>query len=641
MRRSNNPYNYEAFNIDNSRRNTNSRRNLPERISVGNLDSMAGSSGMKRNSRSSSNERSDYNIDINDSQEAPGINTHSAVFSPPINEKGGGIQRANNRGDSNPFEGSGVANSKFIDISPIKANNKLNNNQSVRPSDLEIFNGPFNSPISPAIHNSSVTAKGFQTYQKGAGLVSESDEDNGDFLVRDSDDLRGRKVLDDRSPHNREARPRSSIMKKEWNMAGRESDESTPKQVRFARGTKVEIEQNNLDKKLQEEINRNENNFKHDVRTSYPDDQVNYSREVSRQELVNRVSRSSNENIRNYNMGKRLRSNERLNSTEREYERTNISQEPEIIHTKPIRTAMNDLVTGSSASRFDSRTTPPRSFGMKGIVKTEYSRYKLPGNRDSENSTIPELPSKYEESRDEISSTYQKSNGSIANSSVRNRSPFNVSNQPNTSYVKDNIETRRSPVRNKQSLSSGREFYEIDEGTTVLKGKSKNIERNETYLRDTDYIQKPNSPSRIDQNYIRHEQRERVPNMTQKAEYISPVRSPERRQSPRSRPSPRQSPSRRSPIHSPGRISPIHSPMRRSPAQSPNHRSPRERPMGSPPREQKKHDVSTENNIVSRFISNKIINKTVEDLVFNLVPEFFEEARNPMRNVTTVKRVSR
>lgn len=604
MRRgSGSPYDYDGAYGDTSGRHIRTRRNINQRISVGNLDSEPGSILQKYKDRSSSNDRSDYNIDESESEEGPVISKTSAVFSPPINQKGGGVNRANYNQHDNPFNNVRTSNTQFQEMSPIKPSKKNNQNDGVRPSDIDNFQTPFTIQASPIDPSSTQDKRRFQDFRRASDLAFDSEDGYDDLRVLDSDDLaRGRNK--DVSPHNRNARPRSSCIKKDWNKE-RDSDISTPKQVRFAADSKAKLQPTNLDSRLKQESNK----FTHDIRTSYPDDEIEYVREISRAELQNKYGSAQNDNLQSYNMGKRLRSNERLNSEEIAYERSQLSNENDYYNPKPVKkTAIEKMVDHSHASRY-GRTTPPRSFQMKNIVSnTNYSRKELPDRGINVNTTIPEMSSKYEESRDETS-YYRNTNTSIPREQPRSRSPFNVSQNQNTSYVKQNFVTKQSPTRSHNFSNPNNEYYEIDEGTTVLQQKPSiyNTSRvNETRDRDVE-------------NYNRRS----ISPVGYRETYNEPIRI--------SNHAPRQQVYYRDENYS----SPLHSPIRRSANESPvrenaqRQRSPRERPLGSPKREMKKHDSTTEDNIAFRFVTNKLLNKTVEDMIFKLIPEFFQEAQNP------------
>jgi len=70
---------------------------------------------------------------------------------------------------------------------------------------------------------------------------------------------------------------------------------------------------------------------------------------------------------------------------------------------------------------------------------------------------------------------------------------------------------------------------------------------------------------------------------------------------------------------------------------SPRHASPREYKLGSPARSGKPKDPATELNTLSRFFTNNMLIKVVENLVFELVPEFVNEEKRK-REAPSIKR---
>ena len=566
-----------------------SRRRINQQISVGNLDSGISSNSKYRSGRSSSNEKSDYNIDESESEDGPNVKTFSNSFNPSINEKGGGIQRANGRSTDNPFSEVKASNSQFQGISPIKQGKKSVGGESVRPSDLEAFQTPFGGTGSP-IGMSSTMQKNRYDKNRQSEVQFDSDDDSDNNLVLDSDDLKRGRLRDDISPHNRNARPRSSCIKKDYDPRRRDSDLSTPKQVRFAfdKGKK-EVEPRNLDSSLRQEVGYNSSEPKRGSR-AYPDGDE-FVKEVSRKELQDKYG-STDDNLQSYNMGQRLRSNERLSAEELEYER-------EYQRNNKPRSSIEQAVHNSHATRYTSgRTTPPRSFQMRNIVNnTEYTRKKLPENRPSTNNTIAEMSSKYEDSRDE---------GSYHHGSPRARSPFNVSQTQNTSYVKENMRARRSPPR-VGAGSQQHEYYEIDEGTTVLQQKPtvNNVSVEELAYRDSQRMSNrstnpPMIAQEVNPNYVRPGEQMKQPLRYRAQDYVSPGHSPARGTS--------------------------------------QERSPRRSPLGSPARRQKKQDGKTQHKILTRFTTNNLINKTVEEMIFELVPSIVQQMKYPQPQETVVVR---
>ncbi|CAI2369285.1 unnamed protein product [Moneuplotes crassus] len=889
---------------DTSSRHNGARRNINQQINVGNLDSMISSSHVDENGRSSLNDASDYNIDVTESQEAPGINTNSSVFKQSFGHKASNMPKTNAMGDNNPFTASKNDNTQFPNMSPIKSG-KVSDPETLRASDLEALNAPFGAPVSPIGQNSANRKFGSKTYRQATGGMSDPDEGADELIIRDSDDIiRGRdRLRDDKSPHDRNARPRSSIMKKEWAANQKDSELSSPKQVTFARGTKCHLEPQELEDKLRQEIRINdsrikESNFSKENKVSYENDQPNqkkehisvaesdykeranfqnqsenvqeidphmkadydrdytfrdrkrhdkndtnarqidrgyhphqivesrneyensqrpefgngikirlsrdedlvrenphqlksgyelaqeqdvkqvpvrrtkrrisidqqydydkkvdylseykerkkasldtdqslrmkvdsshdynrtsverrnnetfrtqidrenesnvqvhqprmaesrrhrdigreiispkdgrqneinppkndsfrianyhkptrrissdelrFSGEVTREEFEEREDISSTVKNESYNFGKRLRSNERLSSREIELEREKIKPNPEPTMNKPQRSLMDNHTIENKIRKVHVEENPPTSFGMRSIINKQHKKQHFPENKDIENTVLPMTSSRLEESRNENSVFKTMDN------SIRERSPFNMSNQSDMSYKKEIVQTRRSPQRMHRAMEDISDSYNREDIITTQ--RYPNSIPNEAHIQEEIYYPRGNSPRRIQEGFNQPRERgpeivhKRVPqkpreiqyssparstrksplrrdsSSIQEIEYTSPMRTSDRRQSPISRASPR---SRPSPRRSPGRY--------QSPG--PRQSSPRERPLGSPPRERKKHDPSTENNIISRFISNKMINKTVEDLVFELVPEFYEESMNPKRKDTKI-----
>jgi hypothetical protein len=731
-RESDTPYDYDGTYGDTSGRNVRTRRNINQRISVGNMDSGPGSYSQKYKDRSSSNDKSDYNVDESENEEVPVINKSSALFSPPINEKGGGIRRANYQQHDNPFDNVKTSNPQYQDYSPKKPSSINTKDNELIPSRSDEFQTPFNVGASP-IGQSSTQDKRRSKFTSSADIAFDSkdgSDDSDDLRVLDSDDLvRGRNK--DLSPHNRLARPRSSCIKKDWNRE-REPDIVSPKQVRFKGDSNTKIQPTNLDNRLNQQTNLYPHDVRTsypDVRTSYPDDQVEYVREVSRAELQNKHIEKQNENLHSYNIGKRLRENERLNEEEIAYERSQIANKNNSYNPNPPKkNAMEQLVDHSIAAKY-TRTTPTRSFQMKNVVNnTFYSREKLPDVGMPSNNTIPEMSARNEESNDE-SQYYRNTNTSVPRGNPRTRSPFNLTRNQNTSYVKENVEVRRSPARSHNLSSSNTDYYEMDDDTTVLHQKPSvhNISRdNKIRNRDIEnYNRRSVTPPRVHESYnepqrvhVNYNEPQRVHasfNEPQRvhASFNEPQRvyasfnEPQRVNAPYNEPNRGVHANYNKPnrVHAPynepqrvrehynepqrvreyydepqrvrehydepqivreyydepqrvhqkvmpeevyyvndGHVSPHRSPARenahRSPVRDNSHlqRSPRERPLGSPKREVKKHDSTTEDNIAFRFVTNKLLNKAVEDMVFKLIPEFFQEAHNPPAPVQQVVR---
>lgn len=379
---------------------------------------------------------------------------------------------------------------------------------------------------------------------------------------------------------------------------------STPKVVRFKDEFTNPVKPTVLEERLKEEVRKEGENEspRFRVRPTFEDDD-DYVPEMSRQELEERISKRKEPNNSDYNMGRRLRSNERLNSSEREYERNQASNEAEFERPKRIKKVQ---IEPAAENRFTNtgRTTPPRNFQMKNIIK-ENPSIRPVESRFSTNNTIPEISSKYEESRDDTS-IYNRSENSLAHNHPRSRSPFNVSHHQNTSYVKENVEIRNSPRRVNPPPYEEIVYYPSGQADDVLQQKSN------VY----------NMPQKI----VKRESDGRI---------SSPRVSNFESRSPRHS-SPRMSNEGR--ISYQRDITPTHIRQeQRLVEEYPEdkrvnrHPSPRERPMGSPRRNGKKRDARTEMNILSRFLANKITGRKVEDMIFDLVYEVMQEAKNPRK----------
>lgn len=204
------------------------------------------------------------------------------------------------------------------------------------------------------------------------------------------------------------------------------------------------------------------------------------------------------------------------------------------------------------------------------------------------------MSSKYEDSREETSYFQRKQESSHHGGNARSRSPFNVSQNPNTGYVKENVQVMGSPSHANRLSHNKREFYEVDDGTTILHQKP--VHHNTEYIReyDNERVSYPKQVVHIQEEIREHRGRDRTPTRIEQDYHQREVLNPN---------PPRD--------------------------ERPRHRSPRTHAKGSPARAGKKVDTSTEMNILSRFISNKLVNKTIEDMVFELVPQLVYDAQNP------------
>lgn len=209
-RRDRDPYDYSVNSSSSINTNLRSRRNINTQIKIGALDDISQSSGTKPKNRESSLEHSDYNIDESESEEGPIIAKSAAMFHPPINEKKGKIGNIKYQEPDGPFAVSSQDEGRNqYDSSPINPRNKINRDNDIRPSDLEQFKTPLGAGMSP-IGYSSTEGRRRERDPLARNIRDQLESDDSDDVqVLDSDDLR-RGRQQDRSPHNRNARPRSS-----------------------------------------------------------------------------------------------------------------------------------------------------------------------------------------------------------------------------------------------------------------------------------------------------------------------------------------------------------------------------------------------------------------------------------------------
>ena len=209
-RRDRDPYDYPANPGSSLSTNIRSRRNINAEIKVGSLEDNSMSSGKKPRNRESSLEHSDYNIDESESEEGPIIAKNVAMFHPPINEKQGKIGNIKYQEPDGPFAISSQNDGRNqYDSSPINPRNKFSKDNDVRPSDLDQFKTPLGVDMSP-IGYSSTEGRRRERDPLARNIRDRLESDDSDDVqVLDSDDL-GRGRQQDRSPHNRNARPRSS-----------------------------------------------------------------------------------------------------------------------------------------------------------------------------------------------------------------------------------------------------------------------------------------------------------------------------------------------------------------------------------------------------------------------------------------------
>ena len=405
-----------------------------------------------------------------------------------------------------------------------------------------------------------------------------SSDSSDEAHVIDSDLLRGRNK--DISPHNRHARPRSSCIKKEINKEKDVSEQSTPKRVRFHEEVKDKIQPVNLKTRLE--------NQQFDNNANYEDNRNQYAKEISRDEFESKFNQRQDDYNPNTAFGRRLRSQERVQANDSYSDNRNPPNnfnynDQRISPTQKL--AENRIV-------MTGRQTPPRSFQLKNVVNnTEYVRKRLPDGTNEKNTTIHEMSSRFEESRDE--NNYRRPS-SIGDRGGRSRSPFNVSQTQNTSITKEPVRVRQEIVEDYNEKNRNPYLYE-----SQPKPISKYFEER------NDIVRKPEIETYYEEDYYAQKEtkKETIRRVAPKIS-VENLESFDNRQS-------------REEIN--------------------NRPVPRDRPLGSPSRAPKAKDSTAELNTLSRFLSNTIVIKTIEDLVFQLVPEFLDEAKNP-KTETVVKK---
>lgn len=307
--------------------------------------------------------------------------------------------------------------------------------------------------------------------------------------------------------------------------------------------------------------------------------------EVNREQLESRYNRKNNDD-QNYNFGKRLRSQEKVNLADEDLQDLYNSKDYTYQRKKP-KTAQEQIYENTQAARTTNQGRP-NNFQMKNIVnKTEYVRKKLEDSPPKQ-TVIPEVSSKYEDSRIE-SSFRGRDEDSISNGNARSRSPFNTSRNFNIPLRQnEKIITRYSPAKGS--------YRTVDDPVT-------------------DY-----EAPRIVRNVVREQEYE-YPAYVQRNDMYSSYQGPS------------SSPPRvvRRAV-SPGRISEVpaslehHEYPHEDASSNQRAASPRNYRLGSPARSPRvAKDPTTELNTLSRFYLNNLIFKTIENMVFEAVPEFVQE----------------
>ena len=568
------------------------RRINQQQIEIGNLGS---NSGKKQYSRGSSEDRSDYNVD-SDNDDTPIITNKSIQFNQPINQKGGVMNSMSSHNSKQDYTPDRHADFK-ASIDNSKPDDK-------RASDLVEFQTPGGNMLSPIGYNSTEAKfRGRPGYPADdAGSASDSSDQyklGGGLNQRQS-------RPQDVSPHNRDAKPRSSCIRKSMLKTHQSIDQSSPKRVHFKAGLVEEslVDPTNLDAKLSEHAHttsyqRYENNENYEKQVSNP------VREVNRNEFESRYN-SQNNDERDPKFGQRLRSHERLLQPDHDSGHHYSSHQNTSYERRKPRTAQEQISENTTASI--SLNNSKNSFQMKNIVKnTEYRRHEAKQSPARLQTTIPEVSSKYEESRDETS--YLRGSKNLGPRGTRTRSPFNMGSNMHDSY-----DSRVVSHTTKYSPAKGTYRTVYDQPEIV--------------------VQQPVLTQR--QNIIEPVVREQV------VEYREPVRmAPADPYVVRRTSSPPRMVERMS---SPRRMQPntvVETEYRREPVQDsfssqPRTGSPRETrsPRRSPRRQER--DPKSELAAMSRFFMNNILLKTVENLVFETVPEIYHTQKNQSETIHRV-----
>jgi len=217
----------------------------------------------------------------------------------------------------------------------------------------------------------------------------------------------------------------------------------------------------------------------------------NAVKEVDRNEFESRYNRQINDET-GYGLGKRLRSNERLNLANEDLDELYSPSQREYQKKQP-KTAAQQIIENSYVGV--SMNSPPNSFQMKNIVNnTEYIR-KRAKESPGRVSAISEIPSKYEDLREETA-YYKRNEDYKGQQSPRSRSPFNVSQSYNLPSRHETLSTKYSPAE-----GSLRSIYDEPQNvnelkTSVLRQRQNEIPPPTISAQPKDYIE-TREPRRI------------------------------------------------------------------------------------------------------------------------------------------------
>lgn len=374
------------------------------------------------------------------------------------------------------------------------------------------------------------------------------------------------------------------------------SEQNSPKRVTFGPNhvEEYQVDPINLSTRLSELAQDKIANHRYENDENY-EKPMQIVKEVNYNELENKYNRQNNDEI-DYKFGKRLRSQERLELTDEEL-RNQYTQNNTAYNRRIPKSAEQQTIENTSYAKSIGGSS--NSFQMKNIVKnTEYMRKKAKDS-PSKNTTIPEVSSKYEESRDET--TYSRiSNNDIRG--TRSRSPFSLGETYNTdSHLKTTSITYSPPKGVYRTVHDRPEYY----SDRILTQRQSNINPMASY--EVEYTE----PIRV----------EPIKPYVQNRTSVSPKRIPAQREVRY-----QEQVYERPEIERVANVQRVGSPRHASPRET---RSPRRASVERRPR-----DSNAELDTLSRFFMNNLLLKTVEDLVFELVPEFVDTTN---RNAVKLK----
>ena len=416
---------HDGYESPSKYKRTRRKINQPE-IEIGNLDSVD-----KRKSFASSDENSDYNVD-SDPEDGPLTAKTSMHFNSSINNK-----KHRNVSSMN------VNSHKDITSNKTNLTAKVDEQfRDKRPSDLVEYQTPHEAIFDTTKYDYNVPRYGQGNKQLDIATPTESSEDYR-YLGDDNTNnhMRGRNK--DISPHNRNARPRSSCIKKEVLRSKDGSDQSSPKRVRFKAGLVEEsqVKPTDLEQRLSQHISEVQNR-QQNVNDENDESLENQAvREVNRTEFETRYSRQQNTDDTDYKFGKRLRSQERLNLADEELKTMYGPSSTDVRRRRLINTKEQNTENSTVPKSINN---PPNSFQMKNIVNNvELNKKHPPQNYQTNTSVIQEVSSRFEQSYDDHSDL--RNSNTIR--SARNRSPFNIRNQLNRNDSHYKTTTKYSPAK--------------------------------------------------------------------------------------------------------------------------------------------------------------------------------------------------